>query len=104
MALHLPIGSLKTRSGLEPVRRCEPSTYCAIVAGSTAMLYRGIYIYILCAINFYNKQEAKNRTACGSVYLCRTYIYICKPLKLISVVVDVIMEFTRVTSLVIILC
>ena len=27
MALHLPIGSLKTRSGLEPVSRCEPSTY-----------------------------------------------------------------------------
>ena len=27
MALHLPIGPLKTRSGLEPVPRCEPSTY-----------------------------------------------------------------------------
>ena len=27
MALHLPIGLLKTRSGLEPVPRCEPSTY-----------------------------------------------------------------------------
>ena len=26
MALHLPIGGLKTRSGLEPVLRCEPST------------------------------------------------------------------------------
>ena len=26
MALHLPIGHLKTRSGLEPVPRCEPST------------------------------------------------------------------------------
>ena len=25
MALHLPIGSLKTQSGLEPVPRCEPS-------------------------------------------------------------------------------
>ena len=29
MAIHLPIGSLKTRSGLEPVPRCEPSTYLA---------------------------------------------------------------------------
>ena len=27
MALHLPIGSLKTRSVLEPVPRCESSTY-----------------------------------------------------------------------------
>ena len=27
VALHLPIGCLKTCSGLEPVRRCEPSTY-----------------------------------------------------------------------------
>ena len=27
MAIHLPFGSLKTRSGLEPVPRCEPSTY-----------------------------------------------------------------------------
>ena len=26
MVLHLPIGSLKTRSGLEMVLRCEPST------------------------------------------------------------------------------
>ena len=27
MTIHLPIGSLKTRSGLEPVPRCEASTY-----------------------------------------------------------------------------
>ena len=27
VALHFPIGPLKTRSGLEPVLRCEPSTY-----------------------------------------------------------------------------
>ena len=27
MALHIPIKPLKTRSGLEPVSRCEPSTY-----------------------------------------------------------------------------
>ena len=27
MALHLPTGPLKTRSGLEPVLRCEPSLY-----------------------------------------------------------------------------
>ena len=27
MDIHLPIGSLKTHSGLEPVLRCEPSTY-----------------------------------------------------------------------------
>ena len=27
MALHLPIGPLKTRSVLKPVPRCEPSTY-----------------------------------------------------------------------------
>ena len=27
MALHLPIGPLKTRSELEPVPRYEPSTY-----------------------------------------------------------------------------
>ena len=27
MALHLPTGSLKTHSGLEPVPRCEPSIY-----------------------------------------------------------------------------
>ena len=42
MALHLPIGPLKTRSGLEPVPRCTPSTcqpisrchnHCAIGAG-----------------------------------------------------------------------
>ena len=37
VALHLPIGPLKTRSELEPVPRCEPSTYqpiryCAIGA------------------------------------------------------------------------
>ena len=25
MALHIPIGHLKTRSGLEPVPRCEPN-------------------------------------------------------------------------------
>ena len=27
MTLHLPIGSLKTHSRLEPVPKCEPSTY-----------------------------------------------------------------------------
>ena len=27
VAIHLPIGSLKTRSGFEPVPRCEPGTY-----------------------------------------------------------------------------
>ena len=27
VAIHLPIGFLKTRSGSEPVPRCEPSTY-----------------------------------------------------------------------------
>ena len=27
MPLHLPTGPLKTRYGLEPVPRCEPSTY-----------------------------------------------------------------------------
>ena len=27
LALHLPIGPLKARSGFEPVPRCEPSTY-----------------------------------------------------------------------------
>ena len=27
MALHLPIGPLKTRSRLERVHRCKPSTY-----------------------------------------------------------------------------
>ena len=27
MVLHLPIGPLKNRSELEPVPRCEPSTY-----------------------------------------------------------------------------
>ena len=27
VAIHLPTGSLKTRSGLEPVPRCEPSNY-----------------------------------------------------------------------------
>ena len=46
MALHLPIGPLKTRSGLKPVPRCEPSTYqpisrwhnhCAIGAGITSI-------------------------------------------------------------------
>ena len=30
VTLHLPIGSLKTRSGLEPVPRTEPSTYQSI--------------------------------------------------------------------------
>ena len=30
VAIHLPIGSLKIRSGLEPVLRCEPSTYLLI--------------------------------------------------------------------------
>ena len=43
VALHLPIGPLKTRSGFEPVPRCEPSTYqpisrwhshCVIGAGN----------------------------------------------------------------------
>ena len=37
VAIHLHIGPLKTCSGLEPVLRCEPSTYqpisCAIRAG-----------------------------------------------------------------------
>ena len=42
--IHLLIGSLKTRSGMEPLPRCEPSTYqpisrlhghhCVIEAGS----------------------------------------------------------------------
>ena len=35
MALHLPIGPLKTCSGLEPVPRCEPSTYmflCVLIS------------------------------------------------------------------------
>ena len=27
MVLHVPIGPSKTRSGLNPVLRCEPSTY-----------------------------------------------------------------------------
>ena len=49
MALHLPIGPLKSRYGLEPVPRCEPSTYqpisqrlshCAIGAGFPALLPR----------------------------------------------------------------
>ena len=31
MALHLPIGPLKTRSVLEPVPRCEPRTYHPLV-------------------------------------------------------------------------
>ena len=29
MALHIPTGPLKSRSGLEPVSRYEPSTYLA---------------------------------------------------------------------------
>ena len=32
MALHLPIGPLKTRSGLEPVPRCEPGNYQPMTA------------------------------------------------------------------------
>ena len=31
MGLHLPTGSLKTRTGLEPVSRCEPDTYQTII-------------------------------------------------------------------------
>ena len=34
VALHLSIGPLKTRSGLEPVPRCEPSTYQPIAFGA----------------------------------------------------------------------
>ena len=46
VALHLPIGLLKTRSGLEPVPRCEPTnyppisgkhSYCAIGVGIKIM-------------------------------------------------------------------
>ena len=33
VALHLHIGSLKPRSGLEPVPRCKPSTYQPITDG-----------------------------------------------------------------------
>ena len=39
VALHLPIGPLKTRSGLEPVPRYEPSTYQPIS-------HRGRYDYL----------------------------------------------------------
>ena len=47
VALNIPIGRLKTRFGLEPVRRCEPSTYqginrwlshCAIKAGTCSLV------------------------------------------------------------------
>ena len=38
MAIHLSIGSLKTCSGLEPVPRCEPSTYQPISHDITTAL------------------------------------------------------------------
>ena len=46
MALHLPIGSFKTRSGLKPVPRCEPSTYQPLAddittAPSGPVIYKG---------------------------------------------------------------
>ena len=57
MALHLPTGPLKTRSGYEPVPRCEPRTYktnsrwhslCAIGVGfleySNPILYTSINV------------------------------------------------------------
>ena len=46
VTLHVPIGPLKTCSGLEPEPKCEPSTYqpisrghshCAIGAGQAAI-------------------------------------------------------------------
>ena len=52
VSLQLPIEPLKTHSGLEPVLRCEPSTYnpiswwhnhCAISAGN---LYMYVYICV----------------------------------------------------------
>ena len=41
MAIHLPIGPLKTRSVLEPVPRYEPSTYQPISRWHNHMRHRG---------------------------------------------------------------
>ena len=48
MALHLPIGPLKPRSGLEPVPRCEPSTYQHIAtapSGPVKSVLANCYLY-----------------------------------------------------------
>ena len=39
MALHIPTGSLKSRSVLEPVARCEPNTYQSITVIILFILY-----------------------------------------------------------------
>ena len=62
MAIHIPIGSLKTRSGLEPVPRCKPSTYhpisrwhnhCAIGAG--LMFWISLMVCMLLIPVFWNE-------------------------------------------------
>ena len=46
MALHLPIGPFITRSGLEPVQRCEPSYLPSPLADGTAAAPSGPVHYI----------------------------------------------------------
>ena len=62
MALHLPIGPLKTSSGLVPILICEPSTYqlinrchshCAIGAGRcviSVILFITLLYVVICAV------------------------------------------------------
>ena len=80
MALHLPIGPLKNRSGLDPVPRCEPSTYQPI---SRCLNHCAI------GVGFQNIWEIRvkiNRDYYQSVFGYRQYhvlgikIVLCEPL------------------------
>ena len=88
MALHLPIGSLNIRSGLEPVPRCEPSTYqpisrwlshCAIGAGMNRSGKRAHFEIW----NVVRRAESVCVCVCTYnhtyiyTYIMHTYIYTC---------------------------
>ena len=45
VVIHIPTGSLKNCSGLEPVQRCEPSTHDLATAPSGAG-YNSVYHHI----------------------------------------------------------
>ena len=52
MVIHLPIGSLKTRSGLVPVPRCEPSTYQPITDDITTAPSGPVYTQCFVSFKF----------------------------------------------------
>ena len=85
VALHLPTGPLKTCSGLEPVPRCQPSTYqpitwwhshCAIRACNITLHWLNLLnkkIYTLCPLVLYT--SSTNCQHSIVVYLHNTHIF-----------------------------